>query len=71
MTSGVAVTEHLSVPDVARELQVSQRTVRRWIRLGKLDALAAGQGRQRVYLVRREDVEQLPIGDLAAVRRTS
>lgn len=41
--------------EVARELRVSPRTVRRWIRAGVLPAARV----RRHYLVRRVDVEDL------------
>ena len=43
----------LTVPDVARECQVSVRTVRRWITDGDLTAVRLG----RIVRVRRADLD--------------
>lgn len=45
----------LTVADVARRLQVTEETVRRWIRAGDLSALNLG-GRKGGYRIRRADL---------------
>lgn len=42
------MTEYLSITDVARELGVNDRTVRRWIKSGELHASRDIVGRYRI-----------------------
>ncbi len=46
----------LTVPEIARELRVTEVTVRTWIRAGQLPAIRAGM---RGYRVRRSDLERM------------
>ena len=43
----------LTVEEIAEDLRISEGTVRRWIRSGKLPAFGLGQ-----YRIRRADYEQ-------------
>jgi excisionase family DNA binding protein len=44
----VSEKEELSITDVARELGANERTVRRWIKAGELDASKDIFGRYRI-----------------------
>ncbi len=46
----------LTVPEIAKELRVTEVTVRTWIRAGQLPALRAGR---RGYRVRRSALDQM------------
>ncbi len=46
----------LTVPEIAKELRVTEVTVRTWIRAGQLPALRAGM---RGYRVRRSALDQM------------
>ncbi len=65
--------EWLTVADVARRLQVSEETVRRWIRAGELPVLSLDPGTPRAgYRIRESDLEHFyegrygPVGKAAA-----
>ncbi len=45
------MTDYLSITDVARELGVNDRTVRRWIKAGELHATRDIVGRYRISRV--------------------
>ena len=62
--------EFVTVREAADLLQVSARTVKRWLKAAKLTGVSAGSGRQRVHLVERDSIELVTAGDLASVRRT-
>jgi excisionase family DNA binding protein len=47
----------LTVRDVAEELQVTEETVRRWIRAGELAVLELG-GPRAGYRIRRDELER-------------
>jgi len=49
--------EFLTVPDVARRLQVSEETIRRWLRDGKLEGVMLG--RRAGWRIRPESVERM------------
>jgi len=49
--------EFLTVPDVARKLQVSEETIRRWLRDGKLEGVMLG--RRAGWRIRPESVERM------------
>ena len=46
--------EYLTTEDIARHLDISEATVRRYIRTGKLPAVRL----ERAYRIRREDFER-------------
>ncbi len=49
--------EFLTVPDVARKLQVSEETIRRWLRDGRLEGVMLG--RRAGWRIRPESVEKM------------
>jgi excisionase family DNA binding protein len=49
------MTDYLSITDVARELGINDRTVRRWIKSGELPATRDIVGR---YRIARTDLEE-------------
>jgi len=52
----------LSLPEAAEKLHVSESSVRRWVRSGRLRALRMPSGRRKVRL---EDVEAILASDAA------
>jgi len=50
------VSRYLTAPQAARILEVSDQTVRDWVKAGKLPALVYPSGRMRI---RRADVEAI------------
>jgi excisionase family DNA binding protein len=59
----MADDEYLTPAQVARELQVTTITVRRWITTGQLTAAKAGPRR---WMIRRSDVDAFLAGGQAA-----
>jgi excisionase family DNA binding protein len=56
--------ELLTVDEVARILRVDHTTVRRWVRLGILDAIILPHSNvRRAYRIKRETLDKLLIGD--------
>ncbi len=52
--------EFLTVREVARRLRVDDTTVRRWIKLGVLEAITLPhRGARQAYRIRRATLEQL------------
>jgi excisionase family DNA binding protein len=54
----MADEELLTVAEVARRLRLSQETIRRWIRGGKLQAIRIGSDRAG-FRIRRTEIDQL------------
>jgi excisionase family DNA binding protein len=50
------MSDYLSISEVAHELKVSNKTVRRWIATGQLPAERLGA---RLIRIRRDDLDQL------------
>jgi excisionase family DNA binding protein len=58
----LAEQPYLSLPEAAAALDVSQSSVRRWVKAGRLKAIKLPSGRRRI---RREDVEAILASDVA------
>lgn len=58
----LAEQPYLSLPEAAAALDVSQSSVRRWVKAGRLKAIKLPSGRRRI---RREDVEAILSSDVA------
>lgn len=54
--ASMAHDDRLTIKDVARELNVDERTVRRWIKSGELRY--AGYDIRRRYLIARADLDE-------------
>lgn len=54
----MADEELLTVAEVARRLRLSEETIRRWIRGGKLQAIRIGSDRAG-FRIRRSEIDQL------------
>ncbi len=69
--TNITSEEWLTVQDVAKRFQVSEETVRRWIRSGELPVLDLG-GPKAGYRIRPHDLDAFmakrygPLGKLAA-----
>ena len=56
----------LTVGQVAKELQVGDETVRRWIRSGELKVLNLGGRTRPDYRIRRQDLDEFIAGRYGA-----
>jgi excisionase family DNA binding protein len=63
MEARQAHPEYMNAQALAVHLGVTERTVRRWIKTGDLQAVKQG----RAYLIRREDGERMRLGELGPV----
>ncbi|MDQ6659724.1 MAG: helix-turn-helix domain-containing protein [Chloroflexota bacterium] len=58
--------ELLTVSEVAQRLRVDETTVRRWVKMGVLEAIALPhKGKRQAYRIRQSTLEKIVMGNIA------